>query len=126
MRDLPDESPGGEAQPLWQADRVIRDNEAEMAIVLLLLDGVDEPIKLHAEASRALARLGVTRLAVLQDGATVGVLLEGWAFDATTTGRAIDAVELRNRVRVLLPVLDGSLSAPSGGTNAIRPQGGSR
>jgi hypothetical protein len=106
---------------------VIRDDEAEMAIVLLLLDGVDEPIKLHAEAGRALARLGVTRLAVLQDGGTVGVLLEGWAFDATSTGRAIDAVDgLRNRIRVLLPVLDGSLSAPDEGSKAIRPQGGSR
>jgi hypothetical protein len=105
---------------------VVRNDEAEMAIVLMLLDRAEVPFAIHAETSRALARLGVTRLAVLQDGSTLGVLLEGWAFDTASTDRAIDAIDgLRSRVRVLVPVLDASLSTTGAGTIAVRPEGGS-
>lgn len=88
-----------------------RDSEVEMAIVLLVLDVADESFALGPQAGRELARLGVTRVAVMQDGATVGVLLEGWAFDSTSTSRAIDALDaLGGRPKVLLPVLDVSVS----------------
>lgn len=98
-----------------------------MAIVLLLLDQVDVPFAIHAETSRALARLGVTRLAVLQNRSTLGVLLEGWAFDEASADRAIDAMDgLRGAVRVLRPVLDASVSTRGAGTAAVRPTGGSR
>ncbi len=103
-----------------------RDHEAEMAIVLMLLDRADVPLAIHAETSRSLARLGVTRLALLQDRSTLGVLLEGWAFDAASTDRAIDAIDgLRSRVRVLVPVLDASLSTSGAATMAVGPKGGS-
>ncbi len=89
-----------------------------MAIVLLLLDGTDAPFALAAKAGRELARLGVTRVAVMQHGATLGVLLEGWAFDSASTPRAIDALDvLRTEPKVLLPVLDVSVSRP--GADAI-------
>lgn len=98
-----------------------------MAIVLLLLDQADVPFAIHAETSRALARLGVTRLAVLQDRSTLGVLLEGWAFDEASTDRAIDVIGgLRSAVRVLVPVLDASVSTAGAGTGAVRSIGGSR
>jgi hypothetical protein len=95
-----------------------------MAMVLLLLDQADVPFAIRAETSLALARLGVTRLAVLQDRSTVSVLLEGWAFDAASTDRAIEAIDgLHSRVRVLAPVLDAAVSTPGTGTIAIRPKG---
>lgn len=100
-----------------------------MAIVLLILDGADTPFAVSAHAGRELARLGVTRVAVMQDGATLGVLLEGWAFDETSTPRAIDALDvLGAQPRVLMPVLEVSVTRP--GADAIdhgqRSNGGSR
>lgn len=105
---------------------MIRHEGAEMAIVLLLLDGTDVPLAIRADTSRALARLGVTRLAVLQDRSTVSVLLEGWAFDAASTDRAIDAIAgQRSRVRVLVPMLDATLSPAGAGAISVRPEGDS-
>ena len=100
-----------------------------MSIVLLVLDGADAPFAVSAHVGHELARLGVTRVAVMQDGATLGVLLEGWAFDETSTARAIDALDVPGaQPRVLLPVLDMSVSRP--GPDAIdhghRSNGGSR
>ena len=84
-----------------------------MSIVLLVLDVADAPFAVGAQAGRELARLGVTRLAVMQDGTTLGVLLEGWAFDSTSTARAIDALDTPGiNPKVLLPVLDVSVSRP--------------
>ena len=95
-----------------------------MAMVLLLLDQANLSFAIHAESSLALARLGVTRLAVLQERSTVTVLLEGWAFDATSTDRAIEAIGgLPSRVRIFAPVLDASVSTPGTGTISIRPKG---
>jgi len=113
------------------AERVIRtrDSEAEMSIVLLVLDVADAPFAVGAQAGRKLARLGVTRVAVMQDDTTLGVLLEGWAFDATSTSRAIDALDVPGmNARVLLPVLDVSVSRPGADTIEFgrSPNGGSR
>lgn len=95
-----------------------RDSEVDMAIVLLVLDVADGSFVLGHQAGRELARLGVTRVAVMQDGATVGVLVEGWAFDPTSTTRAIDALDaLGGRPRVLLPVLDVSVSGTAADAN---------
>ena len=100
-----------------------------MSIVLLVLDASDTPFAVGAQAGRELARLGVTRVAVMQDGTTLGVLLEGWAFDSSSTPRAIDALDVPGmNPRVLLPVLDVSVSRP--GADAIdfgrSANGGSR
>ncbi len=100
-----------------------------MAIVLLVLDVADESFALGPQAGRELARLGVTRVAVMQDGATVGVLLEGWAFDSASTTRAIDALDgLGVRPKVLMPVLDVSVSESEADAigHARAPKGGSR
>ena len=84
-----------------------------MSIVLLILDVADAPFSVGAHAGRELARLGVTRVAVMQDGTTLGVLLEGWAFDPACTARAIDVLDaFGGNPRVLLPVLDVSVSRP--------------
>jgi hypothetical protein len=106
---------------------VIRIDGADMATVLLLLARDDVPVAISATMGEALARLGVTRLAVLQDGSTVSVLLEGWAFDASSTNRAIEAIDVpRSGVRVLAPVLDASVSTLGAGSIAVRPEGETR
>ena len=99
-----------------------------MSIVLLILDVADAPFAVGAQAGHELARLGVTRVAVMQDGTTLGVLLEGWAFDTTNSRRAIDALDVFGvDPRVLLPVLDVSVSRPEADTIEYgRPNGGSR
>jgi hypothetical protein len=66
---------------------------------------------------------------VMQHGATLGVLLEGWAFDSASTPRAIHALDvLAVEPSVLMPVLDVSVSRP--GADAIddgrTSKGGSR
>ena len=100
-----------------------------MSIVLLILDAADAPFAVGTQAGHELARLGVTRVAVMQNGTTLGVLLEGWAFDAASSRRAIDALDVLGvNPRVLLPVLDVSVSRPGADTNDYgrSSNGGSR
>ena len=72
-----------------------------MAVVLLIAPAnAGEPVIGPASAV-TLQRLGITRVSLLRDGATTGLVLEGWAFDPT---RADDAT------RAIFP----------GGHNAVR------
>ena len=57
------------------------------------------------------ARLGVTRVVVLRDRSTVGVILEGWAFDPARSGReTLAAVGSQGSTRALQPVAEISVS----------------
>jgi hypothetical protein len=59
--------------------------------LLVPTDAAGEPVLGPAVAAR-LAALGVTRVALLGDGDGMGVLLEGWAFDAHLAGVAAAVV----------------------------------
>lgn len=59
-----------------------------MAIVVLLKDGQDPAIVLTSLAGAQLAALGVTSVSVVRDGRSVGVILEGWAFDPASAPAA--------------------------------------
>ena len=63
-----------------------------MAVVMLVV-GCDsaEPV-LGPEAAERLARVGVTRIALLGDSSGVGVVLEGWAFDPADIDEAVGAM----------------------------------
>ncbi len=50
-----------------------------MAMVVLLL-GRQASLRLGPPALAQLSRLGVTHVSILQDEQTLGVVLEGWAF----------------------------------------------
>jgi len=63
-----------------------------MAIVLLLREGDDPEVLITSLASARLAALGVTSVSLVRDRGSVGVVLEGWAFDASSASAA--AVEL--------------------------------
>lgn len=82
-----------------------------MLVLLVPEDGVS----LGPAAVRRLADLGVTTLAVVRDERTVGLVLQGWAFDPTSSAAlAADAVASRGRaVRALHPVMQTAVS-PTG------------
>lgn len=63
-----------------------------MAVVLFLASPTaGEPV-VGPSAAASLAALGVTRISLLRDATTVGVVLEGWAFDPVRSGEAARAV----------------------------------
>jgi hypothetical protein len=78
--------------------------------VVLLPASVGEPW-LRPAAATALARLGVTGIAVVRDDQTLGLVVEGWAFDP---GRSADdllrAVGAVPQARTLYPVLEIAVS----------------
>jgi hypothetical protein len=62
------------------------------------------------EAAR-LAELGVTGVTLLRDAETVAIVLEGWAFSPTRSGRAAAAaLGDPSTCRVLQPVLEVAVS----------------
>lgn len=72
-----------------------------------------------AEASR-LASLGVSTIALLRDADSVGIVLDGWAFDPVQSARAAAAaLGGESECRVLLPALEVDVTNPTltGGTD---------
>lgn len=67
---------------------------------------------LGSDAMAALGRLGVTSVALLRDERSLGVVVEGWAFDPIGSAEAVlAAVAGRNsRGRTLQPVMEMSIS----------------
>jgi hypothetical protein len=79
-------------------------------LIVLLRDG-DRELSLGSEAARRLAALGVTRVAVLRNDATLGFLLEGWAFNPGPSARhVLDALATDPRsATTLRPVMETAL-----------------
>ena len=63
-----------------------------MAIALLVAGPDEAEPVVGPEAAERLANLGITRISLLQDRSGIGVVLEGWAFDATRVDDAVRAV----------------------------------
>jgi hypothetical protein len=81
-------------------------------MVVLLPASEGEP-SLHPAAVSKLADLGVTSVAVVRDLDTVGLIVEGWAFEPKRSERAVvDAVAgPMSGVRTLYPLLQLAVSA---------------
>ena len=76
-----------------------------MATVVLLVDEGKADLVLTPDTARSLARLGVTSFSIVRDRRTLGVVLEGWAFDPSASSPAAAALfGDRLAVRVLGPV----------------------
>jgi hypothetical protein len=88
--------------------------EAEVPMVLLMPIAAGAP-SLDPDALRRLAELGITDLALVRDEETVGLVLEGWAFDPNQSGRAaLDAlVDTRMEARMLRPLTQLAVSVVS-------------
>lgn len=85
-----------------------------MVATMVVLFETDEPeASLDASTLGELSELGVTNLALVRDERTVGIVLEGWAFDpAISAGAALSALAGDGRgVRALYPVGEMAVSA---------------
>ncbi len=89
-----------------------------MAMLVLLLDEHAGVTSIDAGTAAQLAELGVTNIALLRDDTTVGVVLDGWAFDPSESGAEAAAV-LGDGAKRLLPVLQTVLT-PSVGKERAR------
>ena len=82
-----------------------------MGLTVLLVQGHDE-VALSAAALGRLGALGITSVAVVRDEQTVGLVLEGWAFDPErSASAAVAAVAVEARTRTLYPVVQMAVSA---------------
>ena len=82
-----------------------------MPMVVLLVPSAPEELSLGPETLRQFAALGVTDLAVLRDEQTVGLVLQGWAFDPQQSAAALHTlVAATEDTRTLLPLSQASVS----------------
>jgi hypothetical protein len=74
-------------------------------VMMLFPASGDEP-RLEPAALEALARMGVTSVALLRDGSVTGLVLEGWTFDPLDAPRAAQALSgMRAPIRTLQPLV---------------------
>lgn len=82
-----------------------------MAMAVVLFPVSDEALELRPSALEKLAALGVTSVALLRDGATVGLVLEGWVFDAERAQEAACvALGACDGVQTLRPLMQMAVS----------------
>ncbi len=126
---------------LWQNEPESTDgspSEATMAKVLMLWPA-NADLRIGSGQASELAALGVTSLVLLRDAESVGVVLDGWAFDPARSARAAAAVLGASQLcRTLLSVLeigvtnvtaiggtdDSTLAAAGGDVGGTHPVGG--
>lgn len=87
-----------------------------MGLTVLLVAGSHE-VPLGADVVTRLSGLGITHVALVGDGESTGLVLEGWAFDPAQSSAAAAAV-LGVEARTLRPLAQMAVSAaqPEGGT----------
>ena len=88
-----------------------------MAMIVVLVPSSDPEPSLPPAAVSELARLGVTSIAVVRDERTLGLVVEGWAFDPSRSGKAVVAAVAggTDRARMLHPLMELAVSAAAGG-----------
>jgi hypothetical protein len=85
-------------------------------MVVVLFPASDEEPTLRPSALEELARLGVTNVALLRDGSTAGLVLEGWAFAVEAAPEAACAVAgACDEIRTLQPLAQMAVSAVANG-----------
>lgn len=91
-----------------------------MAMVMLLVEGAGDDVAISAGMADDLARLGITNIAICRDRETVGIVLEGWAFDVTTADAAARSLFPSSHVRrVLLPAIRLAVSDVRGARSGV-------
>lgn len=81
-----------------------------MGLAVLLVEGQDVP--LEAEAIARLSELGITHVALVREGDTAGLVIEGWAFDSVRSAAAA-ATALGVEARTFHPLLEMAVSPAS-------------
>ncbi|MEX1072451.1 MAG: hypothetical protein WED86_02025 [Chloroflexota bacterium] len=90
-----------------------------MAKVLILWPA-NAAVRIGSAEASLLARLGVSTIALLRDAESVGIVLDGWAFDPVQSARAAAAaLGSESECRVLLPALEVDVASATltGGTD---------
>lgn len=84
--------------------------------MLLVLLPAGAKTCLRSDAVSALARVGVTSVVLVRDERSIGVVVEGWAFDPIGSAEAVmAAVSGRSRrARTLHPVMEMTLTQGDG------------
>lgn len=80
-----------------------------MAMLVLLLDTRSSVTSIDPATATRLAELGVTNIALLRNDTTVGVVLDGWAFDPARSGTEAASI-FGDAARTLHPVLQTVLT----------------
>ncbi|HEX3055328.1 MAG TPA: hypothetical protein VHP82_04215 [Gaiellaceae bacterium] len=88
-----------------------------LLVVLVSANGGDMP--LGPETAEALARLGVTSVALARDDRTTAVVLEGWAFGPRHYEAAVAALGADADARTLRPVVHMAVSSASNQEGAL-------
>jgi hypothetical protein len=82
-----------------------------VATAVVLLPATHREPWLQPAATMALARLGVTGIAVVRDARSLGLVVEGWAFDPSRSAEALlEALGAKCGTRTLYPVLEIAVS----------------
>jgi hypothetical protein len=82
------------------------------AVVLLPASASGEEPSLRPAVIAALSRLGITGIAVVRDDRTLGLVIEGWAFDPHQSAEAvITALGAPDRAQTLYPLLELAVSS---------------
>jgi hypothetical protein len=77
-----------------------------VAMVMMLFPVSGDGPRLEPAALEALARMGVTSVALLRDSSVTGLVLEGWTFDPLDAPRAAQALNgTREPIRTLQPLV---------------------
>jgi hypothetical protein len=86
-------------------------------MMVVLVPSSDAAPSLQPATVSELARLGVSSVAVLRDERTLGLVIEGWAFDPSRSAQAVVAAVAgrTSRVRTLQPLMELAVSAAAGG-----------
>ena len=93
-----------------------------MPIAVLLLDGAASDVAVGATSGADLARLGITRAAILRNHETVAVVLEGWAFDPAQASVAAETFGVTGaHARILQPTVEMTVSPMDAGGSDDRP-----
>ena len=80
--------------------------------MVVLLLAAEAAVSVGPEAATRLARFGVGHAALLGDGGTVAVVLEGWAFDPErSTAAAAEVIAPGEPFRVLQPLAELTVMA---------------
>ena len=89
-------------------------------MIVVLVPSSDAEPSLPPAAVSELARLGVTSVAMLRDERTLGLVVEGWAFDPSRSAEAVVAAITgrRSQAQTLHPLVEMAVStarSPLGG-----------
>lgn len=86
-----------------------------MSMLVLLLDGTD--VAISSSQAIELARMGVTSISICRGQTTVGIVLEGWAFDTSSADDAARLIGEPAAGRLLLPTVQMAVSPLRVGMN---------